>query len=80
MRTDGIRSLFQTIARTVGAARFLEREAEPRIRRAVSRKFEEVERIADDTEAQLTRMLHQSGVPDEQIAAMKTGQRRVRER
>ena len=78
--TDGLRSLFQTIARTIGAARFLEREAEPRIHQAVSRSLGEMERIADDTEAQLTRMLHHSGVSDEQIAAMKTGQRRVCER
>jgi len=71
MRTDGIRQLFQTIARTIGAARFIEREAEPRIRRAVSQKFDELARAADETQESLTRQLHEGKTENGQRRRVK---------
>jgi len=65
---DGIKSLFQTVARTVGAARFIERELEPAVRN-VSRAMDRLEEMADETERQLVRTLRRSGVTE----SMETG-------
>ncbi len=48
------------IGRTIGAARFIERQAEPRIRRAVKEKLNEMAQVADDTEEQLTNGFHEA--------------------
>lgn len=72
MKTDGFRSLFQTLAKTIGAARFIERDLEPKIRGMTHAYREELERVAYEAEHQLTRQLHEGKT--------KNDQRRVRER
>jgi hypothetical protein len=63
---DGIRSLFQTVARTIGAARFIERDLEPRMRGMTHKLREEFERTAYEAEQSLTRRLHQGKTENDQ--------------
>ncbi len=66
---DGMKTL---IGRTIGAALFLEHEAEPKIRAAATRSIRAIEDIATATAASLSRQLHEGKT--------KNDQRRVRER
>jgi hypothetical protein len=63
---DGIKSLFQTVARTIGAARFIERELAPAVHRNVSRAMDRLEEMADETEQSLSRQLHQGKTENDQ--------------
>jgi hypothetical protein len=72
------------IGRTVGAARLIERDLGPKIRRAALSKMGEMERIADETEQSLRRQMYErAGETTRGIANQgktKNDQRRVRER
>jgi hypothetical protein len=85
MRTDGIRSLFTMVARTIGAARFIERDLEPKIRRAAQAKLAEFERTVDETHQRLAETYRAGGMSESMISDLErhrreNDQRRVRER